>query len=88
MEGWILHQGLLLGLSQNKKEEDLKRLDLLSNSVLKNRGIERDYTLRALAELEYLSKNCGIAKSYIPKSIDNSNSRHNLISTGYMGLLL
>ena len=84
VEAWIIHEGLLLGLSQNKKEEDLKRLDFLSNSVLKNRGIERDYTLRALAELEYLSKDCSFAKSYIPKSIDNSNSRHNLITTAYI----
>ncbi len=84
VEGWILHQGLLLGLSQNKKEEDLKRLDDLTNSVLQNRGNERDYSLRALAELEWLSKDCSVSKSYIPKSIDNSNIRHNLITTGYI----
>ena len=84
VEGWILHQGLLLVISQNKKEEDLKRLDLLSNSVLKNRGNERDYSLRALAQLELLSKDCSVSKSYIPKSIDSSNSRHNLITTGYI----
>jgi len=84
VEGWILHQGLLLGISQNKKEDDLKRLDFLTNSVLQNRGNERDYSLRALAELEWLSKDCSISKSFIPKSIDNSNSRHNLITTGYI----
>jgi len=84
VEAWIIHEGLLLGLSQNKKDDDLERLDFLTNSVLKNRGIERDYTLRALVELEYLSKDCSIAKSYIPKSIDNSNSRHNLITAGYI----
>jgi tetratricopeptide (TPR) repeat protein len=84
VEGWILHQGLLLGISQNKKEEDLKKLNFLTNSVLQNRGNERDYSLRALAELEWLSKDCSVAKSYIPKSIDNSNIRHNLITTGYI----
>ncbi len=84
MEGWTLHQGLLMGLSQNKKEEDLERLDYLTNSVLQNRGNERDYSLRALAELEWLSKDCSVAKSYIPKSIDNSNIRHNLITAGYI----
>ena len=84
VEGWILHQGLLLGISQNKKEDDLKRLDFLTNSVLQNRGNERDYSLRALAELEWLSKDCSVSKSYIPKSIDSSNSRHNLITTGYI----
>ena len=62
MEGWTLHQGLLMGLSQNKKEEDLERLDYLTNSVLQNRGNERDYSLRALAELEWLSKDCSVAK--------------------------
>jgi len=70
--------------AQNKKEEDLKRLDYLTNSVLQNRGNERDYSLRALAELEWLSKDCSVAKSYIPKSIDNSNIRHNLITAGYI----
>ena len=84
MEGWTLHQGLLMGLSQNKKEEDLERLDYLTNSVIQNRGNERDYSLRALAELEWLSKDCSVAKSYIPKSIDNSNIRHNLITSGYI----
>ncbi len=84
VEGWILHQRLLLGISQNKKEEDLKKLNFLTNSVLQNRGNERDYSLRALAELEWLSKDCSVAKSYIPKSIDNSNIRHNLITTGYI----
>ena len=76
--------GLLLGISQNKKEEDLKKLNFLTNSVLQNRGNERDYSLRALAELEWLSKDCSVSKSYIPKSIDNSNIRHNLITTGYI----
>jgi len=31
-----------------------------------------------------LSKDCSVAKSYIPKSIDNSNIRHNLITAGYI----
>jgi len=35
-------------------------------------------------EFEYLSKDCSVAKSYIPKSIDNSNIRHNLITAGYI----
>ena len=84
VEAWIIHQGLLLVLSQNKNEEDLERLDFLTSSVLQNRGNERDYSLRALAELEWLSKDCNVSKSYIPKSIDNSNIRHNLITTGYI----
>jgi len=84
VEAWIIHEGLLMGLSQNKKEEDYKRLDYLSNSVIQNRGNERDYSLRALVEFEYLSKDCSVAKSYIPKSIDNSNIRHNLITAGYI----
>ena len=84
VEAWILHQGLFMGLSQNKKEEDLERLDYLTNSVVQNRGNERDYSLRSLAEMEHLSKDCSIAKSYIPKSIDNSNVSHNLITTGFI----
>jgi len=84
VEAWILHEGLLMGLSQNKKAEDYKRLDYLTNSVVQNRGNERDYSLRSLAEMEHLSKDCSIAKSYIPKSIDNSNVSHNLITTGFI----
>jgi len=84
VEAWIIHEGLVLGLSQNKKVADYKRLDYLTNSVIQNRGNERDYSLRALVEFEYLSKDCSVAKSYIPKSIDNSNIRHNLITAGYI----
>ena len=73
-----------MGLSQNEKAEDYKRLDYLTNSVVQNRGTERDYFVRALMEFEHLSKDCSIAKSYIPKSIDNSNIRHNLITAGYI----
>ena len=60
----------------------MKRLEDLTNSVVQNRGNERDYSLRSLAEFEHLSKDCSIAKSYIPMSIDNSNIRHNLITAG------
>ncbi len=84
VEGWILHQGIMMGLSSNEKTEDYKRLDYLTNSVIKNRGSERDYSLRSLAEIEHLSKDCNIAKSYIPKSIDNSNVSHSLITTGFI----
>ena len=84
VEAWILHQGLFMGLSQNKKSEDLERLDYLTKSVIQNRGNERDYSVRALMELEHLSKDCSVAKSYIPKSIDNSNVTHNLITVGFI----
>ena len=84
VEAWIIHEGLFMGLSQNEKAEDLKRLDYLTNSVVQNRGTERDYSVRALMEFEHLSKDCSIAKSYIPKSIDNSNIRTNLIVAGFI----
>ena len=84
VEAWILHQGIMMGFSPNEKAEDYKRLDYLTNSVIQNRGNERDYSLRSLAEMEHLSKDCSIAKSYIPKSIDNSNVSHNLITTGFI----
>jgi len=84
VEAWIIHEGLFMGLSQNEKAEDLKRLEDLTNSVVQNRGNERDYSVRALVEFTYLSKDCSVAKSYIPKSIDNSNIRHNLITAGYI----
>jgi TolB-like protein len=84
VEAWILHQGLFMGLSQNKKSEDLERLDYLTKSVIQNRGNERDYSVRALMELEHLSKDCSVAKNYIPKSIDNSNVTHNLITVGFI----
>jgi len=84
VEAWILHQGLFMGLSQNKKAEDLERLDYLTKSVIQNRGNERDYSVRALMELEHLSKDCSVAKNYIPKSIDNSNVTHNLITVGFI----
>jgi len=74
----------MMGFSPNEKAEDYKRLDYLTNSVIQNRGNERDYSLRSLAEMEHLSKDCSIAKSYIPKSIDNSNVSHNLITTGFI----
>ena len=35
-------------------------------------------------ELEHLSKDCSVAKNYIPKSIDNSNVTHNLITVGFI----
>ncbi len=84
VEAWILHQALLMQFSKNKKEEDLKRLDYLTDSVIKNRGNERDYAVRALMELEHLSKDCETAKSHIPESIENSNVRHNLVTVGYI----
>ena len=84
MEALNIHEGLIMGFSQNKKEEDLERLDYLTNSVIQNRGNERDYSIRALMELEHLSKECSVAKSYIPKSIDNSNISNNLITAGYI----
>ncbi len=84
VEAWTLHQGLLMGFSQNKKAEDLERLDYLTNSVVQNRGNERDFAVRALMELEHLSKDCNVAKSYIPESIENSNIRHTLVIVGYI----
>jgi tetratricopeptide (TPR) repeat protein len=84
VEAWIIHEGLFMGLSQNEKAEDYKRLDYLTNSVIQNRGNERDYSLRSLAEFEHLSKDCSIAKSLIPKSIDNSNISSNLIVAGFI----
>ena len=84
VEAWIIHEGLFMGLSQNEKAEDLKRLEDLTNSVVQNRGTERDYSLRALMEIEHLSKDCSIAKSLIPKSIDNSNISSNLIVAGFI----
>jgi class 3 adenylate cyclase/TolB-like protein len=84
VEAWILHQALVLRLSQNKKSEDLKRLDYLTKSVIQNRGSERDYSLRALVELEYLSKDCSVAINHLPKSLNNSNISHNLITAGYI----
>jgi len=83
VEAWIIHEGLFLGLSK-EKDEDIKKLEDLTNSVVQNRGNERDYSVRALVEFTYLSKDCSVAKSYIPKSIDNSNIRHNLITAGYI----
>ena len=67
VKGWIIHEGLLLGLSQNKKMDDLKRLDFLNNSVLKTRGIERDYTLRALSELKYFVQRLSYSKKLYPE---------------------
>ena len=73
-----------MGFSQNEKSEDLKKLDYLTNSLIKNRGNERDYSLRALLELEHLSKDCSVAKNYLPKSLDNSNDSHNLVTAGFI----
>ena len=37
VEAWIIHEGLFMGLSQNEKQEDLKGLEDLTNSVVQNR---------------------------------------------------
>ena len=84
VEAWIVHQSIFMRFSQNEKTDDIKRLDHLTNSLIKNRANERDYTLRALIELEHLSKDCDIAKNYLPKSLDDSNIEHNLVTAGFV----
>jgi class 3 adenylate cyclase/TolB-like protein len=69
MEAWNIHLGLMLGLSK-EKDEDIKKLDDLTNSVLENRGNETDYGLRAIVELDHLSKDCSIATQNIVKALD------------------
>ncbi|MEE3287593.1 MAG: hypothetical protein VX249_05275, partial [Pseudomonadota bacterium] len=69
MEAWNIHLGLMLGLSK-EKDEDIKKLDDLTNSVLENRGNEKDYGLRAIVELDHLSKDCSIATQNIVKALD------------------
>ena len=49
-EGWVIHERLFMGFSKNK-EEDVKKLRYLADSAFKNRGNDRDRSLRAIVEL-------------------------------------
>ena len=64
MEAWNIHLRLMLGFSK-EKDKDIIKLDDLTNSVLQNRGNEKDYGLRAIVEFDHLSKDCSIATQNI-----------------------
>jgi len=69
LEAWNIHLRLMLGFSK-EKDKDIKKLDDLTNSVLQNRGNEKDYGLRAIVEFDHLSKDCSIATQNISKALD------------------
>jgi TolB-like protein len=83
LEGWNIHLRLMMGFSQNR-EEDLKRLKYLTDSALKNRGNDRDHSLRAIVEIEHFSKDCDRSIQYLPKGLDLNNSPFVLVTAGFI----
>lgn len=82
-EGWTVHQRLMMGFSKNR-DEDLKRLKYLADSALKNRGNDRDRSLRAIVEIEHFSKDCDRSIQYLPKGLDLNNSPFVLVTAGFI----
>ena len=82
-EGWTVHQRLMMGFSKNR-DEDLKRLKYLTDSALKNRGNDRDRSLRAIVEIEHFSKDCDRSIQYLPKGLDLNNSPFVLVTAGFI----
>ena len=72
-----------MGFSKNK-EEDVKKLRYLADSAFKNRGNDRDRSLRAIVELDHFSKDCDQSIQYLPKGLDLNNSPFVLVSAGYV----
>ena len=83
LEAWLLHQGILIGYTEDK-DKDLKRLDLLTNQNLQDRGNAVDYRLRAIVELEYFSKDCSIAKPHILKAVHMEGGSLDNLVAGYI----
>ena len=83
LEGWTVHERLFMGFSNNR-EEDLKKLRHLADSAFKNRGNDRDRSLRAIVELDHFSKDCDQSIQYLPKGLDLNNSPFVLVSAGYV----
>ena len=83
LEAWLLHQSIMIGYTENK-EKDLKRLDLLTNQNIQNRGNAMDYRLRAIVELEYFSKDCAIAKPLILKAVHMEGGPFDYLAAGYI----
>ena len=83
LEAWLLHQSIMIGYTGNK-EKDLKRLDLLTNQNIQNRGNAMDYRLRAIVELEYFSKDCDIAKPLILKAVHMEGGPFDYLAAGYI----
>ena len=83
LEAWLLHQGILIGYTEDK-DKDLKRLDLLTNQNLQDRGNAVDYRLRAIVELEYFSKDCSIVKPLILKAVHMEGGFLDNLFAGYI----
>ena len=62
-----------MGLSQNI-EKDTKALDEITMRLINNKGDNDAYAQRAMNEVQFLSKDCNIAKDYIKKAIDLGRS--------------
>ena len=72
-EGWQIHQKLVMGLSQNI-EKDTKELDEITMRLINNKGDNDAYAQRAMNEVQFLSKDCNIAKDHIKKALDLGRS--------------
>ena len=57
-----------MGLSQNI-EKDTKELDEITMRLINNKGDNDAYAQRAMNEVQFLSKDCNIAKDHIKKRL-------------------
>ena len=83
LEAWTIHLRLKLHLSK-EREGDIIKLDYLSNTVLQNRGNATDYGLRAIAELEHLSKDCSVATQNISKAMEIGTNTDIFTQAGFI----
>ena len=81
IEGWTIFQRILLGLSQNK-EEDIARLDYISNNIVKTKGNDDAHLMRAEVEFRFLSKDCDVAISHINEALSINSINPDVLKVG------
>jgi len=84
-DAWIIHQRLLMGWSENI-DEDLLKLDTLTKLNIEKRGLAGDYGIRAIVEMEHLSKDCSIAKPLSKKAAAIGLDAESLLIAGFIHL--
>ena len=79
--GWEIWQRLLQGWSTDI-ENDVKKLEVIVDRTLKENADIDAYHFASLAELFFLSQDCGIAKSYAEKSVNDGGHVDAFTSAG------
>ncbi len=69
LKGWIVFQRLTMNLSENR-EDDIKKLDLITARHIKKVGDNDAYALRALSEIQFFSQDCEKSRNYMDKAIE------------------